>query len=157
MAVAGPYKPITPFSASIYQRGTVSIPEKASQTFKKGAPLVLNGGYLEEAGTAPATAAYIAAQDGQNGASDGLYNSLAYRIVAGDQYEFSCEDALTVADNGAVYGLVKDGTTGFWYLDEADTADQVVILFPSGVTSQASGDTKARAIGEFQTANIAGA
>lgn len=157
MAVAGPYQPITPFSASVYQRGTIEIPEKASQTYKKGAPLVLNGGYLEEAGTAPATIFAIAARDGQNGGSDGTSNGLAYRLVAGDQYEFSCEDALTVADNGAVYGLVKDATTGIWYLDEADTADQVVVLRASGVTSQASGDTKARAIGEFQTANIAGA
>jgi hypothetical protein len=157
MAVAGPYAPITPFSPQIYTRGTVSIPEKASQTYKKGAPLVYNGGYLEEAGSAPSTIAYIAAEDGHNGGSDGTYNALAYRAVAGDQWEFSCEDALTVADNGAVYGLVKDATSGFWYLDEADTADQVVILRPSGVLSQVSGDTKARAIGEFQTANIAGA
>lgn len=157
MAVAFPYMPITPFSESIYKRGTIELPEKASQTYKKGAPLVYNGGYLEEAGTAPATISYIAARDGQNGGSDGTYNALAYRVVAGDQWEISAEDAVTVADNGANYGLVKDATTGFWYLDEADVADQFLVLRASGVVGQVSGDTKQRVIGEFQTANIAGA
>lgn len=157
MAVAGPYRAITPYSQEIYDRGTIELPEKATQTFKKGAPLVYNGGYLEEAGSAPATISYIAARDGQNGGSDGTYNVIAWRLTAGDQWEISAEDAVTVADNGTNYGLVKDATTGFWFLDEADTADQFLILRASGVTSQASGDTKQRVIGEFQTANIAGA
>lgn len=155
---AGTYLPIRPFSASVYQRGTVELPEKASQTFKVGAPLVLNGGYLEEAGTAPATIAYIAARDGQNGGSDGTYSCIAYRVVAGDQFEISFEDSAAVADNGGNYGIVKDATTGYWYADDADTGDQVFVVRRVETPSLgAVGDTKWRGIVEFQTANIAGA
>jgi hypothetical protein len=155
---AGSYEPIRPFGAQVYSRGTISLPEKASQTFKVGAPLVLNGGYLEEAGTAPATIFAIAAENGHNGGSDGTYSCTAYRLAAGDQYAVSMEDAYAVADHGGVYGLVKDATSGYWFLDDADAGDQCVVLRVDSTPSLgAVGDTKWRAIVEFQTANIAGA
>jgi hypothetical protein len=155
---AGTYEPIRPFSAQIYSRGTVAIPEKASQTYKIGALLVLNGGYIEEAGTAPATIWGIAAQAGQNGSTDGAKTALVWRLVAGDQYEVSFEDSYAVADVGGNYGLVKDATSGFWYVDDGDTNDQVTVIRPVVTPSLgAVGDTKWRGIVEFQTANIAGA
>jgi hypothetical protein len=155
---AGSYQPIMPFSSAIYERGTVELPLKATQTFKRGAPLVSNGGYFEEAGSGPSTSAYVAAEDAVSHASDGGENVLAYRIVAGDQWEISFEDSIAVTDNLANYGIVKDSTSGFWYVDDADSADQVtVIRFVQTPSLGAVGDTKARGIVEFQTGNIAGA
>lgn len=149
--------PIVPHSATVYQRGTRSIPLKATQTFKKGAPLVSNGGYFEEAGTAPATVSYVAAEDATSGATDGLYSVIAWPVTVDDLWEGSFQDAYAIADNLGNYGLVKDATTGFWYVDEDDTADQVVSYGPQ-VTPQlgAVGDTKFRGLFKFQSANIAG-
>jgi hypothetical protein len=125
---AGVYQAIVPQDADVFTRGTVELLEKATQTFKKGAPLVSNGGYFEEAGSAPSTIAYIAAEDGHNAASDGLKSVIAWRVVAGREFVISCEDAHAVTDYLAVWGLVKDATTGFWYADSADAGDQVVFL-----------------------------
>jgi len=154
----GVYQPIVPWSPEIYARGTTPLLEKASQTFKKGAPLVSNAGYFEEAGSSPSTIAYIAAENAHNAASDGLKEILAWRIVAGDVFEISCEDAHAVTDYLANWGLVKDATTGFWYADSGNTADQVTFLKPVKTPQLGVvGDTKYRALFEFQTANIAGA
>lgn len=154
----GLYGPIEPHSPSILNRGTIELPEKASQTFKKGVPLVLNGGYLEEAGASPSTIAYISAQAGQNGGSDGTYKTLAYRVVAGDQWRMAMQDAVAIADHGGVYGIVKDGTSGYWYGDDDDAGDQIfVVRWVETPALGAVGDTKALAIVEFQTGNIAGA
>ena len=154
----GSFLPITPHSGDIYTRGTIPALEKASGTWKRGAPLVLNGGYVEEAGTAPSTSKYIAAQDGQNGATDGAKATIVYPITTDVLWEATMEDSLAVADIGANYGLVKDATTGAWYVDDADTADQVTVeAFVETPQLGAIGDTKARALIRFQTANIAGA
>lgn len=155
---AGVYQPILPWSANIFTRGTVSLPEKASQTYKKGAPLVFNGGYIEEAGTAPATIRFFAAEDAHNGGSDGTYECIVWPIGADDLWEISMEDSAAVADHGGVYGLVKDATSGFWYLDDGDTGDQMEVV-RRVITPQlgAVGDTKWRAIAKVQTGNIASA
>ena len=155
---AGVYDSIMPWSRDIFDRGTTLLLLKATQTFKKGAPLVSNGGYFEEAGTGPSTVAYIAGDDAISAASDGLSSVIGWRVVAGSQWEISCEDAHAVTDYLANWGLVKDATTGFWYADSADTADQALFLKPVQTPQLgAIGDTKFRAIFEFQTANIAGA
>lgn len=155
---AGTYQAITPWSPNIFTRGTVELPEKASGAWKEGAPLVLNGGYLEEAGTAPSTIRYFAAQDGHSGATDGAEVCLAWPIGADDLWEISAQDAVAVADHGGVYGIVKDATTGFWYLDDDDTGDQVeLVRWVQTPQLGAVGDTKARAIVKVQTGNIASA
>lgn len=154
---AGVYQPILPHSETIHLRGTRSIPLKATQTFKRGAPLVSNGGYYEEAGTGPSTIAYIAFEDAISGATDGLYSIAAWPVTVDDLWEASFEDAYAIADNQGNYGLVKDSTTGYWFVDEGDTADQVVSFGPQ-VTPLlgAVGDTKFRGLIKFQAANIAG-
>ena len=155
---AGTYEPIVPWSPNGFTDGTVELLLKASQTFKKGAPLVSNGGYYEEAATSPSTVAYIAAEDAVSGASDGAETIIAWRVDPGKFYEISCEDAHAVTDYGAVWGLKKDATTGFWIADSADAGDQVVFIRPV-VTPKLGvvGDTKYRALFQFQVANIAGA
>ncbi len=154
----GVYLPIVPFSQNIFDRGTVALDEKASSTFKKGAPIILASGVADEASTGPSTVAYIAAEDAHNGATDGLYKILAWRVVAGDQWEVSFEDSFAIADYGGNYGIVKDATTGFWFVDDADSGDQAFVVRPVQTPSLGNiGDTKWRGIIEFQTANIAGA
>lgn len=153
----GTYEPIRPFSPAIYMRGTVPLPEKASLACKVGAPLIYNGGYVEEAGTAPSTVAFIAAENGHNGASDGLYSILAWPITDDDLWEASFQDAYAIADNGGNFGLVKDATSGYWYVDEDDSGDQVVSFGPRVTPSLgAVGDTKFRGLIKFQAGNIAG-
>jgi len=154
----GVYEPIVPWSPTTLTKGTVALPEKASQTFKKGALVIFNGGYVEEAGTAPSTVRFIATEDAHNGGSDGTYECILWPIGVDDWWEASCEDAVAVADHGAVYGLVKDATTGNWFVDDADTADQVeIIRFVQTPRLGNVGDTKARAIIKFQQGNIASA
>lgn len=158
MATARGYQPIVPHAATVYVRGTVSIAEKATQTFKRGAPLIYNGGYVEEAGSAPSTVTFIAAEDGHNGASDGTYNVICWPIIAGDLYYVSLLDAIAQAQLGANYGLVKDATTKFWYLSTADTGDQMTVkTFEGGPGGAEIGDTKSRVLATFDAANIAGA
>lgn len=153
----GVYLPITPHSAAIFERGTRSIPLKATQSFKKGAPLVSNGGYYEEAGAAPATVAYIAAEDATSHASDGGASCIAWPVTVDDLWEASFEDAYAIADNLGNYGLVKDATTGFWFVDEGDAGDQITSYGPQVTPSLgAVGDTKFRGLIKFQAANIAG-
>lgn len=154
---AGVYLPIEPHSPGIYGLGTVTALEKASQTYKKGAPLVLNGGYVEEAGTAPATIKYIASENGQNGATDGAKSTQVWPVEDVNLWKVCAEDALAQTDIGSVYGLVKDATTGFWYLDSADAGDQMVVEgFVQTPSLGAIGDTKAQVLARFQAANIAG-
>lgn len=48
------------------------VPEKQTQTFKRGALVKMTSGYCEECGADPTLIAGIATEDGQNGASDGV-------------------------------------------------------------------------------------
>lgn len=155
---AGAFQAIQPYDQVIYDRGTIELPEKASGVWKAGAICILNGGYVEEAGTAPSTVKYIAFEDGHNGGSDGTYNGRFWPITADVLWEISFLEAIAVANNGGNFGVVKDATTKHWYLSTADTGDQMTL---EGVVQTpdlgAIGDTKARVLARFQTANIAGA
>ena len=157
MAV-GAFQAIRPFDPIIYNRGTVELPEKASGVWPAGAICILNGGYVEEAGTAPSTVKYIAFEAGHNGGSDGTYNGRFWPITADVLWEITFLEAIAVANYGGNFGVVKDATTKHWYLSTADTADQMtleaVVQTPD---LGAIGDTKARVLARFQTANIAGA
>ena len=153
MAV-GVYEPIRPHSAAIYTRGTILIKEAAGQTYKVGAPLIVTAGLVSEAGAAPALVKYIAAA-AATGVTGG--DNIAYLIGDDDLWEMSAEDALTQADIGNNYDIVKDATTGVWYVDSAGTGDQVsVVSFKQTPSLGAIGDTKARVIVKFDSANIAG-
>lgn len=153
----GSYLPIRPHSPNIYTRGTLSIKEKASGTWKVGAPLVLNGGYVEEAGTGPATVKYIAAEAGHNGSADGTYSCIVWPVTDSDLWEATLDNATAQSDIGNNVGLVKDATTGYWYADQDDTGDQVsVVDFVLTPDLGAVGDAKSRVIVKFDSGNIAG-
>jgi hypothetical protein len=149
---AGNYQPIVPFDLEYVREGTVEGKEAASQTFKKGAPLVLNTGLLEEAGTAPATIIGFAAEDATGTTSAKCHY---WPAKAGVKYQVVLDDALAQAQIGANYGIVKDPTTGYWYLLAADTGDQFTIK--AFDPRYAIGDTKAVVYATVDAANIAGA
>lgn len=104
-----------------------SLPEAASQTFKAGAPLIINAaGFIEECAAAPALIYAIAVKPGQNGATAGLYQSLFHRVGPDIEFDGTLLGTLTQTMIGENYGLVK-GADGIWYIDPADVADQVVV------------------------------
>lgn len=154
---AGTYLPISPFSPEIYSRGTLPMKELASQTFKKGALIILDSdGYALEASAGPSTIWGIAAEDAHNGATDGLYDVAVFPLTDADLWEASAEDALAQTQIGDDYGLVKDSTSGAWYVDSGAAGDQVsVVAFKQTPSLGAIGDTKARIIVKFNSGNIA--
>lgn len=141
---------VTPGSTTVPE--TRRIPEKATQTFKQGVPLVLNGGYVQEAAFGSAELVIGFSQEpGHNLASDGVGAAATVNLgaarnmpssviipvgawfsdgtcgvyIAGSINVFSIAlkagQVFTQAMVGATYGLTKDGTTGYWYLDNTDT------------------------------------
>lgn len=155
--MTGVIQAIIPVDSDTFEHGTVPAKEKASVTAKAGGLGVLNGGFVEEAGTAPSTIKYIFVDDGHNSSADGTDTAM-WPVTADALWEGTLKTAWAQALVGANVGLVKDATLGHWYLDDADTNDQVTI--ESVVyTPQlgAIGDTYTRVRFRFQTANIAGA
>jgi len=99
--------------------------EGATQTFKKGAPLVVSSGYLIEASADPTEIFGIAEEDGEN-ASAGVKSTRFMRPTPGNTFEGTFSNggtavALAQTDLGVDYGITKDDTTGFWYVDKAKT------------------------------------
>jgi hypothetical protein len=106
-------------------------PEAASQTFKKGAPLVDNGsGYLAEA-SADVTSGIVgfAAENGHNTAnagdkSVGYYPAEAHMSFVGMlEDETNFDHVLAHTDRYAAFALQKDTSSGAWFLDENDTSN----------------------------------
>lgn len=157
MAVTRAYLPIEPFSPGPHARGQLWVAEKASQTFKRGTPIIITSGFGLTASAGPSTIWGIAAEDAHNGATDGLYQIGYWTIAPGDLWYVSLKQALAQTDIGGNYGLVLDATTGFWYADTADTNDQVTVRgYPSGPGGTAIGDLQSRVIVSIDSANIAG-
>lgn len=160
------YEPIKPWSAG----GGDSFPrmqrqlEAATQTFKMGAPLKLNSGYLDECTFSGADIIYgFAAEPGHNLAASGTAQDLSEGTpqnqtsgvitpvgawprdgkvgvyIANDDTIFSAAlkdgevftQALLAA--ATLYGLTKDNTTGFWYLDNTDTSGNNAVAILLGV------------------------
>jgi hypothetical protein len=60
------------------------FPEAATQTFKAGAPVVLQAGYLQECGANPPLIMGIASKDGQSGASAGAKAQVVFLARPGE-------------------------------------------------------------------------
>jgi|ERR1043166_5306772 hypothetical protein len=111
--------------------------EGASQTFKKGAPLVFNSsGYLIEASNPVATNEAIvgfATSDGNNG-SAGAYGAHYIPALSNMIFEGVLEDAtnfshaLLQANLGQAYPLAKDTVSGAWFLDENGVGDACAVI-----------------------------
>lgn len=147
----------------------IRYPEKASSTYKQGVPLVLNGGYVQEAAFGSAELVLgFAIEPAHNltgdGVADGGYSEGTARnmpsskitpfgawikdgkngvYIANGQTVFSISlkagqtftQALLVP--GTLYGLTKDNTTGFWYLDNTDTSGNNAVAELIGVDPSA--------------------
>ena len=128
-------------------------PEKATQTFKAGAVLKNNGGFLDEAAVDVVTGIVgIAARDGQNGATDGAKTVSYYPVLPGALFSATLEDetnedhVLLAADRFTSKALQKD-SDGIWYVDENDGANHAVTIIDF---IGATGDTRARVVIRFK-------
>ena len=129
-------------SHGLHHHPSLSLPEAATQTWKRGAILVDNGsGYLGEAAANPVDIIGIAMDAGQNGTAAG--DKTARVAVPGPHctFEMSLDSAgglgrATVqGDLFEKYGITKDGD-GRWYVDVDKTganARVVVVGFKDAV------------------------
>lgn len=111
--------------------------EGATQSYKIGAPLVNSSGSLIEASTNP-TAVIGVAYAAASGitANDTLYmpaiGDTAYFLISIDKAsaQGGANAKLAATNIYATYGITKDSTTGYWYLDvDKSGANQVVRVF----------------------------
>ena len=143
----------TPKDPAVWTNGTIEYPEAATQTFKRGTPVVLDSnGRIAACGASPASIFGVAATAGQNG-SAGQYTTIVIPLRANQLWRMSLLEALTqnlFGQSGGKVGIVKDATTGFWYASTADTGDQVVLVdYVQGPAGMVIGDTIAPVYVEF--------
>lgn len=113
-----------------------SFPEAASQTFKKGALVYLNAGYLTACGADPALIMGIATEDAHN-TTAGLYNivvELAHpdTLFLANLDTQASEGAGTTAatDRGAMYGVKSLAASPYqWYVDKTETTNKRVVVW----------------------------
>lgn len=146
------YEPIRPVRliSGLGTPAMLRVGEAATQTFKKGAPLVLSSGYLQECAFGGAETVYgVSDADGSNLTASGTAEMLDHgpaqnmtssavipvgawpndgkigAFLANGQTVFSIAlkagQVYTAAMLGTVYGITKDTPSGYWYLDNTDT------------------------------------
>ena len=97
----------------------LTLPEAASQTFKKGEFVYLSGGYVTEIGANPALILGMADEDGHNGATAGLYNVAVVIANMDTIFEIHKTNSSGVAvvtavtDVGKEFAIYRD-TTNSW-------------------------------------------
>lgn len=106
--------------------------EAASQSWKRGAPLIVVSGLLTEAseGDLSGDVVGFAVKD-----ATGVTDTVTDFIPAFEELEMegtlengsTGDYALTQADVGALYGLAKTAA-GIWYIDQADTTNPNVYI-----------------------------
>lgn len=116
-----------------YSIPRMDFPEAAAQTFKKGAPLVLTVGYLNECGADPALIIGFATRDGQDGTAAGDKTQTVELASPDTVFEGNIGDgsdaAVTAAtDRGKAYGIAKRSADGKWYVDNSDTSNKRVMV-----------------------------
>lgn len=153
---AGVFAAIRPFSREIFDKGTVLLPEGATQTFKQGELVISAAGYITVAGAAPAVVYGIAAENAHNGAVDGAYNVAVWPIDSEDLWDCVLLEAFAQTLCGAAeYGMVRDAGTSSWYISTADVGDQAhIVRSAEPIGGLVAGDTKTRVLIRFAAANI---
>jgi hypothetical protein len=113
-----------------------SFPEAASQTFKKGDLVYLNGGYLTACGADPTLIMGVATSDGHNTAAgaDSTVVELAHpnTLFIGNLDTQASEGAGTTAatDRGKMYGVKALAAAPYqWYVDKTDVTNKRVIVW----------------------------
>ena len=111
----------------------LTLPEAASQTFKKGELVYLNGGYVTEIGANPSLILGMADEDAHNGASNGLYNVAVVIANMDTIFEVHKTDsggtaAITaVTDVGKEFAIYRDTTNSWWTAYDAYGANSRVV------------------------------
>lgn len=129
----------------------VGPPEGASKTFKDGVPVVLSSGLAQEAAFGGPEIVYgVSAEPAHNLAVAGTAEELSvasvpnmssakvipmgapikdgtlrtYAANGDNRFSIMLKDGqvFTNAMIGGTFGLFKDGTSGYWYLDNTDTS-----------------------------------
>lgn len=124
--------------------------EGASQTFKKGVPVVWSSGLVVEASANPTAIVGISTMAGQNVTT----SPTAYVIPALKNlvFEITVDGALSgsnapgtgslaTANIGATYGISKDAASGQWYLDTSKSGANQVATLLGFQTSPSSGNS----------------
>jgi len=146
--------------------------EAASQTFKKGVPLMLDGGgNMVEWTTALANTIYgvnaepphnltvaATAQDLSEGSPQNQPSGITtpvgawprdgkievYQANGQTVFSISLKSGQTFVSTdiqaGTIYGLDKDATTGFWFMDKTITAGNKAVLVLLGLDSSSPND-----------------
>lgn len=143
----GPIRPYKTFSGGPPFR--MAVPEKASQTFYKGAVVVADtAGKITEASADPTRILGVAEEDGHN-VSSPTDSDVCHFAVASPDTLFVGNVTTTTAltDIGASYGITKSGN--YWHVDKtkADTSRRVRIVDLD--PRDAVGDTQGRVIFQF--------
>lgn len=115
---------------------TRSQAEGGSQTFKRGAPLVTSGGYLVEAASPvdPNDVIEGVAQAPGHNSSAGTDTASYVPAHPGVEFVGVLSDdtagthTLAQADLETAYGLVKDSSSGAYFINYANTATPVVFV-----------------------------
>lgn len=137
-------KPIVPADPNVFQNGAVPGIEGASQSFKKGAPLLRSSGKMVVYAGGGVVHG-IAAEDA-SGVTDA--EILYWPVLPGATFYACLTDALAVAQLGTAVGLVD--SSGTWCLDVDDTTDEFLIEdYVRGPGGAAIGDTNAQVKGKF--------
>lgn len=156
MAVTGAYKAWLPRDPQILTAGTISVPESASLTAKRGTPGLWDGsGNAAACTTLPTVIGFIFAEDGHNGSAN-ANSVLVWPLRANQQWQVVLLDALAltqIADTEL--GIVQDTVTNFWYASTADTGAQCrAVDYLTGPAGFNIGDSKAAIFVEFHTTKI---
>lgn len=110
--------------------------EAAAQSWKMGAPLINSAGSIAEGAADPDNILGIAIA---NAAAVTAADVMFIQPRVGSRFSITVDDTLSggnapgtgslaQTDCYSVYGLVKDGLTGIWYLDKSDTTNVRVIV-----------------------------
>jgi len=103
--------------------------EAATQTYKKGAVLVMNAsGFVAEGGADPDNIVGIAVRDGQNGAAAGDKTAEVYLALPHVLFIMNIGGAVALLQNqlGIKFGLIKEGDN--WHVDTAEAVAVAVII-----------------------------
>lgn len=135
-------RPITPVYFNEWYRYRTP-PLADSQTFLKGAPVVITAGKTNEAGTNPALIAGFTTADADS--YDWNYDTLG--MVEGNvpialsthEFRGTLVGTFAAADVGATFGVTKGGD-GVWYVDRAKSASNQRVTITGTDDEVAVGD-----------------
>ena len=140
MATGKTYVAISPADRNAGVPRVKAAPEGSSQTYLKGTPVLLSGGYIVAGASIPQTIYGFARVAGQNGASDGAKTASAYRAEAGKLFSGTLGTTLTDSHRGAKAMLSLSASSWFLNISTAASASYNVVI--EGWTSNwALGDT----------------